>query len=220
MDSEAALLLDAAEQGTAVRPAEDCRAAAQSRQDRGQARKQRQQMIAGRGVERQQPGRAPRTINKSLAQEFGRTIPASTMNRHFRQQGVTRRKLGVDKLKIRCRWTREQSNALWLGDFSDGPVVVEGGRAIKSHLSIWIDCYSRYVPEGRYYFRENLDILIDSLLRAGPGGAPVGNSTSTTRKSIIRAACDWPARTLNIELLHRPPRAAAGRPGGTRDPPD
>ena len=49
------------------------------------------------------------------------------MNRHFRQQGVTRRKLGIDKVKIRCRWTREQSNALWLGDFSDGPVVVEGG---------------------------------------------------------------------------------------------
>ena len=39
------------------------------RQDRGQARKQRQQMIA-RAVElkRQQPGRAPRTINKFLAQ--------------------------------------------------------------------------------------------------------------------------------------------------------
>lgn len=135
------------------------------RSDRGQARKQRQQMIA-RALElkRQQPGRAPRAINKFLAKEFGRTIPPSTMNRHFRQQGVTRRKLGVEKAKIRCRWTREQSNALWLGDFSDGPTVMHAGHAIKSHLSVWIDCHSRYVVEGRYYFRENLDILIDSLL--------------------------------------------------------
>ena len=117
-------------------------------------------------LKRQQPGRAPRTINKFLAKEFGRTIPPSTMNRHFRQQGVTRRKLGVQKVKIRCRWTREQSNALWLGDFSDGPAVMHAGHAIKSHLSVWIDCHSRYVVEGRYYFRENLDILIDSLLRA------------------------------------------------------
>ena len=52
------------------------------RADRGQARKQRQQLIA-RAVElkRQQPRRSPRKINKFLAQEFGRTIPASTLNR-------------------------------------------------------------------------------------------------------------------------------------------
>jgi putative transposase len=183
------------------------------RQDRGQARKRRQQMIA-RAVElkRQQPGRAPRTINKFLAQEFGRTIPASTMNRHFRQQGVTRRKLGVEKVKIRCRWTREQSNALWLGDFADGPVVVEGGRAIKSHLSIWIDCHSRYVPEGRYYFRENLDILIDSLLRAwsaeGASRQLYVDNAKIYHARGLRLACAH----LNIELLHRPPREP--QPGG------
>lgn len=74
------------------------------RGDRGQARKQRKQMIA-RAVElkRQQPRRSPRMINKFLAKEFGRTIPVSTMNRHVRQQGVTRRKLGVEAVKIRCR---------------------------------------------------------------------------------------------------------------------
>ena len=72
----------------------------------------------------------------------------------------------IDDIKIRCRWTREQSNALWLGDFSDGPVVMHAGFASKSHLSVWIDCHSRFIVEARYYFRQNLDILIDSLLRA------------------------------------------------------
>ncbi len=37
---------------------------------------------------------------------------------------------------------------------------------MPTHLSAFIDCHSRYVVEARYYLRENLDILIDSLLRA------------------------------------------------------
>ena len=37
---------------------------------------------------------------------------------------------------------------------------------MTTHLSAFIDCHSRYVVEARYYLRENLDILIDSLLRA------------------------------------------------------
>ena len=184
------------------------------RQDRGQPRKNRQAMIA-RAVElkREQPYRSPRAINKLLAREFGRTIPPSTMNRHLREQGVTRRKLGVGKpKKIRCRWTRDHGNALWVGDFSDGPAVIHEGRAIKSHLSVWIDCHSRYVVEGRYYYRENLDILIDSLLRAwGAHGASrqlyVDNAKIYHSRGL-RLACTQ----LNIELLHRPPRDPP--PGG------
>ncbi|HIC34024.1 MAG TPA: transposase, partial [Gammaproteobacteria bacterium] len=144
-----------------------------TRDDRGQARKNRKAMIA-RAVElkKEQPRRSPQAINLFLQKEFGRTIPKSTMNHHLRLAGATRRKLGATSEKIRCRWTRDHSNALWVGDFSEGPCVFHAGRVIKSHLSIWIDCHSRYVVEGRYYFRENLDIVIDSLLRAwGSHGA-------------------------------------------------
>jgi transposase InsO family protein len=183
------------------------------RKDRGHTRKKRQQMIT-RAVElkRQQPGRSPRMINKFLAKEFGRTIPVSTMNRHFRQQCVTRRQLGVEEVKIRCRWTREESNALWLGDFADGPVVLQDGRAVKSHLSVWIDCHSRYLPDGRYYFRENLDILADSLLRAwaaeGASRQLYVDNAKIYHARGLRLACTH----LNIELLHRPPREP--QPGG------
>ena len=46
------------------------------------------------------------------------------------------------------------------------------GQSRKTHLSAWLDCYSRYVVEARYYLHENLDILADSLLRAwGKHGA-------------------------------------------------
>ncbi len=44
--------------------------------------------------------------------------------------------------------------------------MIYRGRAYKTYLSAWIDCYSRYVVEARYYLRESLDVLIDSLLRA------------------------------------------------------
>ena len=101
-----------------------------------------------------------------MRHEFGRTLPSSTLYRHLRREGATRLKLGVSTQKIRCRWTREHSNALWLGDFEHGPAVMHEGQAVKTHLSAWIDCHSRYIVEARYYLRENLDILIDSLLRA------------------------------------------------------
>lgn len=183
------------------------------RKDRGQIRKKRDKMLA-RAVElkRQQPLRSPAAINRFLAKEFGRTIPKSTMNRHFRQLGVTRRKLGVDNVKIRCRWTRDHSNALWMGDFAEGPMVIHAGRALKSHLSLWVDCHSRYVPEGRYYERENLDILCDSLLRAwGTHGASrqlYADNAKIYHARALRLACTH----LNIELLHRPPREP--QPGG------
>ena len=185
----------------------------QPRQDRGQARKDRDAMIA-RAIElkKEQPFRSPDAINEFLKQEFGRTIPKSTMNRHLHQAGATRRKLGVSDTKIRCRWTRDHSNALWVGDFSEGPCVFQADQVIKSHLSIWIDCHSRYVVEGRYYFRENLDILIDSLLRAwGQQGAPrelYVDNAKIYHSGALRLACTQ----LNIQLLHRPPRDPP--PGG------
>jgi transposase InsO family protein len=185
----------------------------QPRNDRGKARKRREAMIA-RAIElkKEQPRRAPRAINEFLRQEFGRTIPTSTMNRHLRLAGATRRKLGATHEKIRCRWTRDQSNALWVGDFSEGPYVFHAGRVMKSHLSIWIDCHSRYVVEGRYYFHENLDIVIDSLLRAwGSHGASREiylDNAKVYHARALKLAC----AQLNIQLLHRPPKDPS--PGG------
>src|SRR5487761_1243289 len=100
----------------------------------------------------------------------------------------------------------DQINALWVGDFEHGPVVMHQGRAVKTHLSAWIDCHSRYIIGARYYVRENLDILIDSLLRAwGQHGASrelyVDNAKIYHAKAL-QLACT----ALNIQLLPRPPR--------------
>ena len=141
----------------------------QRRSDRGQPHyKQQRADILARAVQlkREQPRRSAHVINQILRREFGRELSPSTLYRHFRREGATRLKLGVAKQKIRCRWTREHSNALWVGDFEHGPTVMHQQEAVQTHLSAWIDCHSRYIVEARYYLRENFDILVDSLIRA------------------------------------------------------
>ena len=183
------------------------------RSDRNQPRKATPAMIA-KAIElkKEQPLRSDETINKFLEVEFQRTIPPSTLFRHLRQAGATRLKLGVSRKKVRRRWTRDHSNALWVGDFEDGPYVMVDGLAQPTHLSAFIDCHSRYVVEARYYLRENLDILIDSLLRAWCAhGSSVelylDNAKIYHAKALKVACC-----ALATRLIHRTVRDPA--PGG------
>ena len=177
------------------------------RTDRGQPRKAQAELLArATQLKREQPYRSDEVINRILRREFGREVPRSTLYRHLRREGVTKRLLGVSEEKVRCRWTRDQSNALWVGDFEHGPLVIHQGQVVKTHLSAWIDCHSRYIVEARYYIRENLDILIDSLLRAwAEHGASrelyVDNARIYHAKALALACAQ-----LNIKLLHRPPR--------------
>jgi putative transposase len=174
------------------------------RSDRGRPRKARQAMI-DKAVElkKEQPYRSDETINQFLRAEFHATIPKSTLYRHLKRAGATRLKLGIRKQKVRCRWTRDQSNALWLGDFEDGPYVLVDGQARATHLSAFIDCHSRYIVEARYYLRENFDILIDSLLRAwslhGASRELYMDNAKIYHANALKAAC----LSLNIRLLHR-----------------
>ncbi len=176
----------------------------QRRSDRGQSRKRPQAMIA-KAVElkKEQPRRSNVPINQFLQAEFRAAIPKSTLYRHLKRAGATRLKLGVSQQKVRRRWTRDHSNALWLGDFEDGPCVLVGDEAVTTHLSAFIDCHSRYVVEARYYLRENLDILIDSLLRAwavhGASRELYLDNAKIYHAHALKAACF----ALNIRLLHR-----------------
>ena len=177
------------------------------RSDRGQPRKKHSDLLARAvALKKEQPLRSDEAINRILKREFGRVVPRSTLYWHLRQQGATRRKLGVSLEKVRCRWTRDQPGALWVGDFEHGPLVMHQGRSVKTHLSAWIDCHSRYIVEARYYVRENLDILVDSLLRAwGNHGASrelYVDNAKIYHANALQLACTQ----LNISLLHRPPR--------------
>ena len=154
------------------------------RSDRGKPRKKRGDILARAvALKKEQPRRSDEAINRILKREFGSQVPRSTLYRHLRQHGATRRKLGVSQEKIRCRWTRDQAGALWVGDFEHGPLVMHQGQSVKTHLSAWIDCHSRYIVE-----RDTMSARtwIFSWIRCcglGEITAPAANCMSTTPRS-------------------------------------
>ncbi len=182
------------------------------RKDRGKPRKAPNLIRRAIELKKDQPYRSEETINQFLEKEFREKLPKSTLYRHLKRAGATRRKLGISREKVRRRWSRDHSNALWVGDFQDGPYVIEGDRAVETHLSAFIDCHSRYILDARYYLGENLDILCDCLLRAwslhGASRELYVDQAGIYRSHALRAAC----LALNIRLIHR--GAGDPPPGG------
>ncbi len=179
------------------------------RSDRGRPRKKRQELLKrAEELKRQQPKRSDQVLNDFLEAEFGQTVPRSTLYRHLKQAGATKLKLGVTEKKVRCRWTRDYTHALWLGDFEEGPYVLFEDEPVPTHLSAFIDCHSRYVVEARYYYSQRLDILIDSVLRAWAShGRPAElyvDNAKVYHSDALTAAC--------YELSIRPVYRAAGDP--------
>lgn len=184
--------------------------ARKDRKDRGHARVASAEIIA-KAIElkKEQPKRCHATINRFLKDIYGVVLSRSTLYRHLKDAGATRLKLGVVKKKLRKRWTREHTHDLWVGDFEEGPYVLVGREVVATYLSAFIDCHSRYVVEARYYLRQSLDILIDSLLRAlAKHGAPSElylDNAKVYHANGLKAAC----YRLHIRLRHRPARDAA-----------
>lgn len=189
------------------------------RKDRGKSHKYSEEMLQfAIELKKEQPLRSDETINQFLKERFDATIPKSTLYWHLRNAGATRLKLGIAKTKIRSRWTRDQSNELWLGDFEHGPFVLAGNvdsdqhRPVPTRLSAFIDCHSRYIVSARYYFSETFDVLCDSLIRAwqvhGASRELYLDNAKVYRATALKSAC----YKLNIKLIHRPPREPA--PGG------
>ena len=175
------------------------------RSDRGKIRSVDQEVLE-KAVElkKEQPFRSDDTINRILEAQYQRTIARSTLYRHLRKAGATRVKLGVTSKKVRKRFTRDNTHDLWVGDFEEGPYVLVDGEVVPTYLCLFIDCHSRYVVEGRYYLRQNLDILIDSLLRAwavhGASKELYVDNAKVYHANALQSAC----YELNINLLHRP----------------
>lgn len=188
--------------------------ARKSRSDRGRPRTVPQNVIdRAVAIKRDLPTRSSETINNMLKAEYGLTLPKSTLYRHLKEAGATRIKLGIDRKKVRKRWTRNHTHDLWIGDFQEGPyVLLEDGQVVQTHLSAFIDCHSRWMVSARYYFRQNLDILIDTLLRAwavyGASKQLYLDNAKVYHCHALNSAC----LRLGIDLIHR--TAGDPAPGG------
>jgi len=180
--------------------------ARKKRRDQGQPRNTFTEVIE-KAIElkKEQPYRSPQAINRFLEEMYGVNVPRATLYRHLKQAGATRIKLGITRKEVRKRWTRNHTHDLWLGDFEDGPYVLEKADIVPTYLSAFVDCHSRYVVAARYYFRENLDVLIDLFIRAlSTHGAPCQLYVDRAKVYLsngLKAAC----YRLKINLLHRPP---------------
>ncbi len=181
------------------------------RKDQGKSRTVSKEIIeTAITLKKEQPYRSDIVINRFLEEKFDTTIPRSTLYRILKEAGATRLKLGVITKPVRKRWSRENTHDLWVGDFEEGPYVMNGPDSVPTYLSAFIDCYSRYVIAGRYYFRQNLDVLIDTLLRAlAVHGIPLGlyvDNAKVYHSNGLKAAC---YRT-GIRLMHRKKGDPAG----------
>lgn len=159
-----------------------------------------------------QPYRSHQTINRFLGKQYGVAMPRSTMYRHLKNAGATRIKLGVTGKKVRKRWSRERTHDLWVGDFEEGPYIIEQNEVVPTHLSAFIDCHSRYVVGARYYLRQNLPVLIDTLVRAlSVHGAPRAlylDNAKVYHAQGLKRAC----YIIHTRLIYRPEGDPA--PGG------
>jgi len=177
------------------------------RKDRGEIRVVAKEVLEKAiEIKKDLPSRSEPTINAFLKEYYGVTLSKSTLYRHLKLAGATRLKLGVNKKKVRCRFSRDHSNSFWTGDFMHGPFVLMDGEAHQTYLSAFIDAHSRLIVDGRYYLRQNKPVLIDCLLRAfAIHGAPrmlyVDNAKVYYAQELELACYD-----LKIKLLHRPPR--------------
>jgi transposase InsO family protein len=178
------------------------------RQIRGNRAKELERAIE---IKRENPFRSPSTVNLILRGEDYQPIPASTLMRHFNQQGVTVRKLGYESTIIRKRWSREHTHSLWVGDFSQGPWILdETGQSHKTWISAFIDVHSRFVVVGIYALTSDMDALVRSLLAAfelhGKPKALYLDNAKVYSSPVLERAC----LNLSIELIHRTVRDPQG----------
>jgi putative transposase len=184
--------------------------ARKKRCDRGKPRNCSKEVI-DKAIElkKEQPYRSPRSINRFLEEMYAVCVPRSTLYRHLKNANATRLKLGVIKSKVRKRFTRDHTHDLWVGDFEEGPYILEKGSVVPTYLSAFIDCHSRWIVDARYYIRQNLDVLIDSFVRAlSIHGAPIQlyvDNAKVYHSNGLKAAC----YRVGIRLSFRPPKDPA-----------
>lgn len=102
-------------------------------------------------------------------------LKIATINRHMEKLGKSRMILKAIGQTVRDPIITKAPNELWVGDFKHGPLArhPKTNEIVSTRFSGFIDHFSRLVPFGAYYMRENLPVLEDSYKRGvGRKGVP------------------------------------------------
>ena len=142
-----------------------------------------------------------------------RQIARSTLDRHFDRLGVSRRLLHALGQRPFSRIETQAPFELVVTDFHHGPYVRLGphDEARRALLCAFIDHFSRYVPEARYYLHEDFVALRFGFRRLlGAFGLPVtafADNGASFHSHRFHGACKY----LGITLVHSKPYVAESR---------
>jgi putative transposase len=166
---------------------------------------------AAAGLRREQTDRPTKTIIDILVRTKRverHDIARSTLDRYLDHASLSRRALRTIGRKIFCRIETAAPFELVVGDFHHGPYVRVGpdDEARRALYGGFIDHFSRYVPEGRYYLHEDYVALRFGFRRLiGVHGLPVSlyvDGGAAYQANRFRAACG----ALGIRLPRGKPR--------------
>lgn len=169
-------------------------------------------------LRRESPARATRTIIDILERKkvvAKGVLKRSTINRHFDNLGLSRQRLRTLGKKSFRKIETLKPLELVVADFHHGPYVTVNheAQARKSLLLVFIDHYSRYILEGRYYLHEDFAALRfgfrRTILLYGPFDKLYLDNGPSFQTARFHAACK--NKDLNINVVHSKPYQAEGR---------
>jgi putative transposase len=144
-------------------------------------------------------------------QQSLRPLPSiSVIYRCLRRQGMDRKSLRSGRLETGPTKAFEAPhvNDLWMVDFSPGPTLSVGGKALPTHLCLLVDDHSRLIPFAAYYPQANTEAFHhafkEAILRRG-----LPRKLYTDQgKPFINAHSHLVCAKLGVRLLHAKPYAA------------
>jgi putative transposase len=190
-----------------------------ARKDRGALRAFAPEILE-RAVGLRREGKKDKRATRSIIDILARQekpepveIARSTLDRHFSRLGVSRRQLHDLGARPFTRIETDAPLELVVTDFHHGPYVRVGpkGEARRGLLCAFIDHFSRYILEARYYLHEDFAALRFGFRRLlGAFGLAVklyADNGSSYQSRRFHAACSQ----LGISLVHSKPYARESR---------
>jgi putative transposase len=140
-------------------------------------------------------------------------IARSTLDRHFVKLGVSRHQLHALGRRLFTRIATHAPLELVVADFHHGPYVRIGpsDKARRALLCAFIDHYSRYVPEGRYYLHEDFAALRFGFRRLLTGYGLVVKLYADNGASFQSHRFHGACKHLGIALVHSKAYVAESR---------
>ena len=141
-------------------------------------------------------------------QRSGRPLPSvSVLYRYLRRQGLDRKSLRSGRLESGPTKAFEAPhvNDLWMVDFSPGPTLSVGGKALPTQLCVLVDDHSRLIPFAAYYPQANTEAFHHALKEAVLRRGLPRKLYTDQGKPFINAHSHLVCAQLGVRLLHAKP---------------